>query len=148
MPAWVLTARKRAVRYLVVVKNPGSKKALAAPAPAPAATIALIHFDTNYDFSLNDIMFHLNQTMRDVKLNKDKSISIFQARDLLVSKSVDIMNPDVCRAGGITEMKRIATLADAHGGRVWAENADGNGATVHLELPVAAPGNPEPAGPQ
>ena len=39
----------------------------------------------------------------------------FQARDLLVSKSVDIMNPDVCRAGGITEMKRIAILADAHG---------------------------------
>jgi len=40
------------------------------------------------------------------------------------------------------------TLADAHGGRVWAENADGDGATVHLELPVAAAGNLEPAEPQ
>jgi D-galactarolactone cycloisomerase len=39
----------------------------------------------------------------------------FQFRDLLVSKSADIINPDVCRAGGITEIRRIAALADAHG---------------------------------
>jgi D-galactarolactone cycloisomerase len=39
----------------------------------------------------------------------------FQARDLLVSKAVDILNPDVCRAGGITETRRIAAMADAHG---------------------------------
>jgi signal transduction histidine kinase len=28
------------------------------------------------------------------------------------------------------------TLADAHGGRVWAENGHGEGAVVHVELPV------------
>ncbi len=39
----------------------------------------------------------------------------FQFRDLFASKSVDIVNPDVCRAAGITEMRRIAILADAHG---------------------------------
>lgn len=39
----------------------------------------------------------------------------FQFRDLFANKSVDIINPDVCRASGITEMKRIANLADAHG---------------------------------
>ncbi len=39
----------------------------------------------------------------------------FQFRDLLVSKSADIINPDVCRAGGITETRRIAAMADAHG---------------------------------
>jgi len=38
----------------------------------------------------------------------------FQFRDLFARKSVDIINPDVCRAGGITEMKRIAVLADTH----------------------------------
>lgn len=39
----------------------------------------------------------------------------FQFRDLLMSKSADIINPDVCRAGGITEVRRIAAMADAHG---------------------------------
>jgi len=29
------------------------------------------------------------------------------------------------------------TIADAHGGRVWAENGPGEGAVVHVELPVA-----------
>lgn len=39
----------------------------------------------------------------------------FQLRDLLTRKSVDIINPDVCRAGGITECKRMAALADLFG---------------------------------
>ena len=37
----------------------------------------------------------------------------FQFRDLLASRGADIINPDVCRAGGITECQRIAALADA-----------------------------------
>jgi D-galactarolactone cycloisomerase len=37
----------------------------------------------------------------------------FQFRDLLSSRGADIINPDVCRAGGITESQRIAALADA-----------------------------------
>jgi len=38
----------------------------------------------------------------------------FQFRDLFLNKSVDIVNPDICRAGGITECRKIAILADAH----------------------------------
>lgn len=37
----------------------------------------------------------------------------FQFRDLLASHGADVINPDVCRAGGITECQRIAALADA-----------------------------------
>ncbi|HEY8551625.1 MAG TPA: mandelate racemase/muconate lactonizing enzyme family protein [Vicinamibacterales bacterium] len=37
----------------------------------------------------------------------------FQFRDLLGSGGADVINPDVCRAGGITETMRIAALADA-----------------------------------
>ena len=37
----------------------------------------------------------------------------FQFRDLLAARGADIVNPDVCRAGGITECQRIAALADA-----------------------------------
>jgi len=39
----------------------------------------------------------------------------FQLRDLLAHKAVDIINPDVCRAGGITECRRMAALADLFG---------------------------------
>jgi signal transduction histidine kinase len=31
-------------------------------------------------------------------------------------------------------------VADAHGGRIWVQSAEGAGATFHLYLPVAAPG--------
>ena len=37
----------------------------------------------------------------------------FQFRDLLSTRGADVVNPDVCRAGGITECQRIAALADA-----------------------------------
>lgn len=36
----------------------------------------------------------------------------FQFRDLLATRGADIINPDVCRAGGITECQRIAFIAD------------------------------------
>lgn len=38
----------------------------------------------------------------------------FQFRDLFSAKAVDIVNPDICRAGGITECRKIAILADVH----------------------------------
>jgi galactonate dehydratase len=36
-----------------------------------------------------------------------------QARDLIATRSVGVIQPDVARAGGITETRRIADLADA-----------------------------------
>jgi D-galactarolactone cycloisomerase len=36
-------------------------------------------------------------------------------RDAIVRKAMDIVQPDVCAAGGITECKKIATLASVHG---------------------------------
>jgi len=39
----------------------------------------------------------------------------FQFRDLFVKRGADIVNPDVGRAGGITECKRIADLAETFG---------------------------------
>jgi D-arabinonate dehydratase/D-galactarolactone cycloisomerase len=37
----------------------------------------------------------------------------WQVRDLLLGGGVDVVQPDVCRAGGLTEAKRIADLTDA-----------------------------------
>ena len=39
----------------------------------------------------------------------------YQFRDLFAARAVDIINPDVCRAGGVTECRKIAILADVHG---------------------------------
>jgi D-galactarolactone cycloisomerase len=36
-------------------------------------------------------------------------------RDIIAKKAMDIVQPDVCAAGGISEMRRIATLASAFG---------------------------------
>lgn len=62
----------------------------------------------------------------------------FQFRDLLQARGVDIVNPDLGRAGGITETRRIAWLADAFG-ILWAPHVSTGSApymsaSVHLAL--------------
>lgn len=39
----------------------------------------------------------------------------YQVRDYLMVSGLGVAQPDVCRAGGITELKRIATLTDTFG---------------------------------
>ncbi len=39
----------------------------------------------------------------------------FQMRDLAASRGIDISNIDVCRAGGISESKKMALIADLYG---------------------------------
>ena len=39
----------------------------------------------------------------------------YQFRNLFAARAVDMVNPDLCRAGGISECRRIAILADLHG---------------------------------
>lgn len=62
----------------------------------------------------------------------------FQFRDLLQARGVDIVNPDLGRAGGITECRRIAWLADTFG-TLWAPHVSTGSApymsaSVHLGL--------------
>lgn len=56
-------------------------------------------------------------------------------RDLVVRKAMDIVQPDVCAAGGLTECKKIATLAATHGvecvPHAWG-SAIGLAATLHF----------------
>lgn len=63
--------------------------------PAPTAKIALIQFDTDHNFSINDILFHFGETLHDIQKNKQRTLSIFQARDLIKSKArVEEQSPD------------------------------------------------------
>lgn len=56
-------------------------------------------------------------------------------RDAITRKAMDIVQPDVCAAGGITECKKIATMATAHGvecvPHAWG-SAIGLAATLHF----------------
>ncbi len=44
----------------------------------------------------------------------ESDFTVWQARDLVAERLVDLIQPDVARAGGITETRRIAELAFAH----------------------------------
>lgn len=56
-------------------------------------------------------------------------------RDKIVLKAMDIIQPDVCAAGGLTECKKIAALAATHGvecvPHAWG-SAIGLSATIHF----------------
>jgi D-arabinonate dehydratase/D-galactarolactone cycloisomerase len=51
----------------------------------------------------------------DIPIALDSLTSRFEARELIRLGGIDVVQPDVCRAGGITESRRIAELADAFG---------------------------------
>lgn len=56
-------------------------------------------------------------------------------RDAIVRKAMDIVQPDVCAAGGLSECKKIATMATVHGvecvPHAWG-SAVGLAATLHF----------------
>ena len=51
----------------------------------------------------------------DVPIATDLLSTRYQVRDFLVRGALDVVQPDVCRAGGLSECRRIAHLADAFG---------------------------------
>jgi D-galactarolactone cycloisomerase len=61
----------------------------------------------------------------------------FGFRELLVSRAVDIIQPDTCAAGGLSECKKIADMAEAFGVRynphVW-----GTGIAIAASLQLLA----------
>ena len=65
----------------------------------------------------------------------------YQFRDRLAARAVDILLPDVCRAGGISECLKIARLADAYN-VPWAAHVS-MGSPIHiaasLHLAAATP---------
>jgi galactonate dehydratase len=64
----------------------------------------------------------------------------FEFRDLLVRDAVDILQPDVCCAGGILECKKIAAMAEAFYCSVAPHNPMGPLATVvNVHLAACTP---------
>jgi L-alanine-DL-glutamate epimerase-like enolase superfamily enzyme len=62
----------------------------------------------------------------------------------MVDGNVDIINPDICKAGGFTEMKKIAAIAQALSKPIMAHNTQptlGTAASVHFSASI---GNASP----
>ena len=62
----------------------------------------------------------------------------FQFRDLFSERGADVVNPDVGRAGGVTECKRIADMADTFG-ILWSPHVSSGlppyvAASIHLAV--------------
>jgi D-arabinonate dehydratase/D-galactarolactone cycloisomerase len=62
----------------------------------------------------------------------------YQVRDFLVRGALDIVQPDVCRAGGISECRRIAHLADVFGAGVAPHVSIGSAIQFAASAHIAA----------
>lgn len=51
--------------------------------PVPAAKIALIHYHDPDHYSMNDLMFQLGETMFDVHTQRERTIHVYYAQDLI-----------------------------------------------------------------
>lgn len=58
-------------------------------------------------------------------------------RDLLAHRAVDILQPDICSAGGLSECKKIADMAAAHGIR-FVPHVWGTGIAISAALQLLA----------
>lgn len=69
----------------------------------------------------------------------ERLLSRFEFRELLERKAVDIIQPDLMHAGGITEVRKISALADTHYVPVAPHNPTGpicNLAALHLSAAI------------
>lgn len=73
----------------------------------------------------------------------EKEYTRWQLRSLIVHGDVDYLNPDVVKAGGITEMKKIAAMAQAFEKRIICHNTRpvwSSAATLHLMSSISNAG--------
>ena len=64
----------------------------------------------------------------------------FQFRELLEKRAADVIQPDICVAGGLLEMRKIAAMAEAHYVTVAPHNPMGPVATVvNVHFSASAP---------
>ena len=88
----------------------------------------------------------------------ERSATIFGERELIEQELVDVIQPDTGRAGGITQMKKIAAMAEAHhihdgaafgfaragGGICGSASAGGDPQRAHPRAPRRRLGRPPP----
>lgn len=87
-----------------------------------------------------DALGELKAQMRVPLATGEMLYTKYEFRDLLVRNAADIIQPDICCAGGILEMKKIAGMAEAFYVTVAPHNPMGPVATaVNVQLAAAIP---------
>src|SRR4051794_34857989 len=69
----------------------------------------------------------------------ERLFSPWEFREIIEQKLTDIVQPDICHAGGITALKKIAALAEAHHIQVAPHNPQGpisTAASIHLAAAI------------
>ncbi|MFN8513812.1 MAG: galactonate dehydratase [Thermomicrobiales bacterium] len=69
----------------------------------------------------------------------ERYFSPWEFRELIEQKLTDIVQPDICHAGGITALKKIAALAEIHHIQVAPHNPQGpisTAASIHLAAAI------------
>lgn len=74
----------------------------------------------------------------DLPLGLDSLPNRFRALEFLRRDALHVLQPDVCRAGGVTELMRIATLADAFGAQATPHVSIGSAVHIAASLHCAA----------
>jgi galactonate dehydratase len=69
----------------------------------------------------------------------ERLFSIWEFRDVIEGKLADVIQPDICHAGGITALRKIAAMAEAHHIQVAPHNPQGplsTAASMHLAAAI------------
>jgi galactonate dehydratase len=69
----------------------------------------------------------------------ERLFSKWEYRELLENQMVDVIQPDICHAGGITELKKLAAMAETSYVRVAPHNPNGpvaTAASIHLAASI------------
>jgi galactonate dehydratase len=117
---------------------------------SPFYAIELMHALQPYDMLfLEELVPPENlqalKKVTDVKANVplatgERLFSKWEFRELIDQQIVDIVQPDICHAGGIVELKKIAAMAEAYYIKVAPHNPNGPVATAaSLHLSAAIP---------
>ena len=73
----------------------------------------------------------------------EKEYTRWQMRELMIYGNPDVLNPDVIKAGGLTEMKKIAAIAQAYGKPIMCHNTRptlSTAATLHFASSISNAG--------
>ncbi|HEX6685078.1 MAG TPA: mandelate racemase/muconate lactonizing enzyme family protein [Candidatus Limnocylindrales bacterium] len=74
----------------------------------------------------------------DIPLALDSLPNRYRAKEFLLRNALHVLQPDVCRAGGITELMRIASLADSFGAQATPHVSIGSAVHFAASLHCAA----------
>ena len=74
-----------------------------------------------------------------IELSGEQLYNRWEFRDLLEQNAVKIIQPDICHAGGMSELKKIAAMADAYYVTLAPHNSNGPISTIaslHLDMSI------------